>query len=229
MKKLSIRNFVVLALLIAILLLMSMTPLGYLNIGPLAITLNVVPLAVAAVALGPVGGLICGCVFGLTSFLQCLGVGGSSAMGVMLFSINPFLAFVQRFVPRALDGLLLGWIYRGLSKKAKPYVACAITGFLSAFLNTLFFMTALLVLFGGTEYVQGLVAGRNLLVFVCAFVGVNAVAEMAAATVLTGAVGARCTSAIPTSRPRGSRAWRGVSTGESPPTASARRTSWAFC
>lgn len=190
MKKLSIRNFVVLALLIAILLLMSMTPLGYLNIGPLAITLNVVPLAVAAVALGPVGGLICGCVFGLTSFLQCLGVGGSSAMGVMLFSINPFLAFVQRFVPRALDGLLLGWIYRGLSKKAKPYVACAITGFLSAFLNTLFFMTALLVLFGGTEYVQGLVAGRNLLVFVCAFVGVNAVAEMAAATVLTGAVGA---------------------------------------
>lgn len=190
MKKLSIRNFVVLALLIAILLLMSMTPLGYLNIGPLAITLNVVPLAVAAVALGPVGGLICGCVFGLTSFLQCLGVGGSSAMGVMLFSINPFLAFVQRFVPRALDGLLLGWIYRGLSKKAKPYVACAITGFLSAFLNTLFFMTALLVLFGGTEYVQGLVAGRNLLVFVCAFVGVNAVAEMAAATVLTGAIGA---------------------------------------
>lgn len=190
MKKLSIRNFVVLALLIAILLLMSMTPLGYLNIGPLAITLNVVPLAVAAVALGPAGGLICGCVFGLTSFLQCLGVGGSSAMGVMLFSINPFLAFVQRFVPRALDGLLLGWIYRGLSKKAKPYVACAITGFLSAFLNTLFFMTALLVLFGGTEYVQGLVAGRNLLAFVCAFVGVNAVAEMAAATVLTGAVGA---------------------------------------
>ena len=190
MKKLSIRDFVVLALLIAILLLMSMTPLGYLNIGPLAITLNVVPLAVAAVALGPAGGLICGCVFGLTSFLQCLGIGGSSAMGVMLFSINPFLAFVQRFVPRALDGLLLGWIYRGLSKKAKPYVACAITGFLSAFLNTLFFMTALLVLFGGTEYVQGLVAGRNLLVFVCAFVGVNAVAEMAAATVLTGAVGA---------------------------------------
>ena len=190
MKKLSIRNFVVLALLIAILLLMSMTPLGYLNIGPLAITLNVIPLAVAAVALGPVGGLICGCVFGLTSFLQCLGIGGSSAMGVMLFSINPFLAFVQRFVPRALDGLLLGWIYRGLSKKAKPYVACTITGFLSAFLNTLFFMTALLVLFGGTEYVQGLVAGRNLLVFVCAFVGVNAVAEMAAATILTGAVGA---------------------------------------
>ena len=47
----------------------------------------------------------------MTSFLQCIGIGGSSAMGAMLFSINPFLAFVQRFVPRMLDGLLLGYIF----------------------------------------------------------------------------------------------------------------------
>ena len=189
MKKLSIRNFVVLALLIAILLLMSMTPLGYLNIGPLAITLNVIPLAVAAVALGPVGGLICGCVFGLTSFLQCLGIGGSSAMGVMLFSIDPVLTFIQRFVPRALDGLLLGYIYRFLRKRTKSYVACAVTGFASAFLNTLLFMTALVVLFGNTQYMQELIGGRNIIVFICTFVGVNAVAEMASSTILTGAIG----------------------------------------
>lgn len=189
MKKMSIRDFVILALLVAILLVMSMTPLGYLNIGPLAITFNVIPVAIAAIALGPVGGLIAGCVFGLTSFLQCLGIGGSSAMGVMLFNINPFLAFVQRFVPRALDGLLLGWIYRALSGRMKSHFACAATGFLSAFLNTLLFMTALVVLFGNTEYVQGLIAGRNIIAFVCAFVGVNAIAEMAAATILTGAIG----------------------------------------
>ena len=108
MKRFTIRDFVILALMVGILLLMSTTPLGYLNIGPLAITFNVIPLAIAAIALGPVGGLIVGCVFGITSFLQCIGVGGSSAMGVMLFSINPVLTFIQRFVPRALDGLLLG-------------------------------------------------------------------------------------------------------------------------
>lgn len=190
MKKLSIRDFVILALLVGILLLMSTTPLGYLNIGPLAITFNVIPVAIAAIALGPVGGLIAGCVFGLTSFLQCLGIGGSSLMGVALFNINPFLAFVQRFVPRALDGFLLGYIYRFLRKKTKSYVACAATGFLSAFLNTLFFMTALVALFGRTEYVQGLIAGRSIIAFVCAFVGVNAVAEMVSATVITGAIGA---------------------------------------
>lgn len=189
MKKFTIRDFVILALMVGILLLMSTTPLGYLNIGPLAITFNVIPLAIAAIALGPVGGLIVGCVFGITSFLQCIGVGGSSAMGVMLFSINPVLTFIQRFVPRALDGLLLGYIYRFLRKRTKSYVACAVMGFFSAFLNTLLFMTALVVLFGNTQYMQELIGGRNIIVFICTFVGVNAVAEMASSTILTGAVG----------------------------------------
>ena len=114
MKKqsLSVKDFVVLGLLTAILLLMAYTPLGYLNIGPLAITFNVIPVAIAAIALGPLGGAIAGGVFGLTSFLQCIGVGGTSAMGAVLFGINPVLAFIQRFIPRLLDGFLLGYIYR---------------------------------------------------------------------------------------------------------------------
>ncbi len=188
MKKMSTRNFVILALLVGLLILMSVTPLGYMNIGPLAITFNVIPVAIAAVALGPMGGLAVGCIFGLTSFLQCIGIGGSSAMGVALFGINPFLAFVQRFVPRALDGLLLGYIYRFLKRHTKGYVAYGVTGFLSAFLNTLLFMTALVVLFGQTEYMQNLIAGRNIIAFVCTFVGINAVAEMFAATILTGGI-----------------------------------------
>ena len=90
----------------AVLLLMAYTPLGYLNIGPLAITFNVIPVALAAITLGPVGGAAMGAVFGLTSFLQCIGVGGTSAMGAMLFGINPVLAFIQRFIPRLLDGFV---------------------------------------------------------------------------------------------------------------------------
>ena len=96
----------------AVLLLMAYTPLGYLNIGPLAITLNVIPVALAAITLGPVGGAAMGAVFGLTSFLQCIGVGGTSAMGAMLFGINPVLAFIQRFIPRLLDGFLLGYVFQ---------------------------------------------------------------------------------------------------------------------
>lgn len=184
------KQLVILGLLTALTMIFSFTPIGSIPVGPLVITLNVIPIALAAVAAGPIGGLVIGSVFGLLSFLQCFGIGVPSGMGAILADINPFLAFVQRFVPRALDGFLVGLIFKGVSKLTNSYVACAVTGFFSAFLNTALFMTALVVLYGNTEYVQGLMGGKNILVFICTFVGINAVCEMLAATIVTGAVGA---------------------------------------
>ena len=184
------RALVIMGLMTAILIIFSFTPIGTIPIGPLSITLNIIPIAIAAIALGPKGGLAMGSVFGILSFLQCIGIGVPSGMGAMLFSINPFLAFVQRFVPRALDGLLVGYLFRFCTKKMAPESAVFIAGFASAFLNTLLFMSALVLLFGNTEYVQSLMAGRNVLVFICAFVGINAVVEMIASTIVTGVVGA---------------------------------------
>ena len=63
------------------------------------------------------------------------------------------------------------------------------TGFAAAFLNTLLFMTLLVLLFGHTEYMQNLMAGRSVLAFIVASVGINAVVEMLVAAVVTGAVG----------------------------------------
>ena len=188
--KFNTSQLVLLGLMTAILLLMAYTPLGYLNIGPLAITMNMIPVAIAAITLGPVGGAVTGAVFGMTSFLQCIGVGGTSAMGAILFDINPVLAFIQRFVPRLVDGLLLGYIFRGVRRMSNTYVACTVTGFFSAFLNTLFFMSLLVLLFGNTQYMQELMGGKNVIVFICRFVGINAVCEIGFATVVTGAVGA---------------------------------------
>ena len=188
-KKLSTKQITILGLMIAVLILMSYTPLGYLNIGPLAITFNMIPVAIAAIACGPMGGAILGAVFGLTSFGQCIGIGGVSAMGATLFSISPVLAFIQRFIPRLLDGLLLGYIFKGVCKATKKSpLAGFVTGFFAAFLNTLFFMSALILLFGNTEYVQGLIGGKNIILFVCTFVGINAVFEILASTVLPGVI-----------------------------------------
>lgn len=189
-------NLVTISMLTAVLLLMAYTPLGYLNIGPLAITFNMIPVAIAAITLGPAGGAAVGAVFGLTSFLQCIGIGGTSAMGAMLFSINPFLAFVQRMLPRVLDGFLLGYIFRFMRARSNSFIASSVTGFFAAFLNTLFFMTALLVLFGNTAYVQEMIGGRNVIVFICTLVGVNAVFEMLASTLITGAVGAALSKTV---------------------------------
>lgn len=163
-KKFTTTQLAILGLMTAILLIMAYTPLGYLNIGPLAISFNVIPVAICAIVLGPMGGAIAGAIFGLTSFGQCLGIGGVSAMGAMLLSINPFLAFIQRFIPRLFDGICLGYIYKAMRKRTNAYVSCAVTGFFSAFLNTLFFMTLLVGLFGNTEYVKGLMGGRNIII-----------------------------------------------------------------
>ncbi len=187
MKKLSTRDFVLLALLVAVLIV-----LGYVNIpqpAGLSITFNMIPVAIAAIVLGPLGGAIIGGVFGLISFLQCFGICGFSGMGAALVAINPFLTFVQRFFPRLIDGLLLGYIYRLLRPRTNVYVACAITGFFAAFLNTLLFMTSLVWLFGSTEYMQASMAGRGMLAYIVAAVGVNGLVEMLVSTVLTGAVG----------------------------------------
>ena len=186
--KTNVRALTILALMTALVVIFSFTPIGSIPVGPLVITLNTIPVAIAAIALGPKGGLALGAVFGLMSFLQCIGVGIPSGMGAMLFSISPFLAFLQRFVPRALDGFLVGLIFRGCEKKLGRW-ACFIAGFCTAFLNTLFFMSALVLLFGNTEYVQGLINGRNVIVFICAFVGVNAVVEMISSTLIAGFVG----------------------------------------
>ncbi len=188
-KTFNTKSLVLLGLLTAVVMVFSFTPIGSIPIGPLVITLNIIPVAIAAVALGPVGGLIMGSVFGIFSFLQCYGIGIPSGMGATLVSIDPLLAFVQRFVPRALDGFLAGLVFKGVSNFSNVHIGSLVTGFCTAFFNTLFFMSALIILFGNTEYVQGLRGGKNVITFVATFVGINAVFEMITCTIITGAIG----------------------------------------
>ena len=142
--------------------------LGYVNSpqpAGLSITFNMSPVAIAAIAMGVPGGAIIGGVFGLVSFLQCFGLVGFSGMGAAL-------------------------VYKALHQKLNASLSCLITGFSAAFFNTLLFMSSLVLLFGNTEYLQNMMAGRGVITFIIASVGVNAVVEMIVAAVVTGAVGA---------------------------------------
>ena len=186
---LSSRDFVILAMLVALEII-----LGLWNIpmpAGLSITFNMIPVAIAAIAIGPKGGAIIGGAFGLISFLQCFGIMGSSGLGIALMQegANPILMFVHRFGSRFLDGLLLGFIFRALRGKCKPFVACSVTGFLAAFLNTLLFMSTLVLFFSNTAKMQESMAGRAFFTYIVASVGVNGLIEMAVSTILTGAVG----------------------------------------
>ena len=64
-------RLVELALLTAIIAVMTFTPIGYLKLGPLELTLIVVPVIIGAVTLGPAAGAFLGLVFGASSFIQC--------------------------------------------------------------------------------------------------------------------------------------------------------------
>lgn len=180
------RELTLLGLLTAVLLVMSFTPLGYLNLGPLAITLNMIPVAIGAIALGPAGGAVLGGVFGITSFLQCLGIGGTSAMGVATFEISPFLTFIHRFFPRLITGVATGYIFRLMKTVLNRTIAGFVAGFSAAFLNTALFMSTLVLFFGRTDYLQSLINGKSIIVFIITFVGINAVFEMLVSTIVSG-------------------------------------------
>lgn len=194
-KKINVRQLVILGLMTALVMIFSFTPIGSIPVGPLVITLNVIPVAVAAVTCGPVGGAIIGGVFGMFSFLQCLGIGVPSAMGADLFAIAPFLTFVQRFVPRVLVGVIAGYAFKITRKLSNNYVGGAVAGFLTAFSNTVLFMTLLVLFFGSTGYMQEKMGSKNVIWFIITFVGINAVVEMIVATVVTAAAAVGLTKA----------------------------------
>lgn len=176
-----------LALMIAIIFIMAFTPLGYLRTPGLSITFLTVPVAVGAMILGPKGGAACGLAFGITSLMQCFGM---SAIGAMLLSINPFGTVVTCIVPRILEGLLCGLIFQGLRGKKKN-LAYFVGGFSCPILNTVLYMSSLVLFFYRTEYIQGFVetlGATNPLTFVIAFVGVQGAVEAAVCTVVGAAV-----------------------------------------
>ena len=183
-----IARMTLLAMLVAILIVLAFVnvpmPMG------LSITFNMIPVAIAVMAMGIPGGLIIGGAFGLISFLQCFGIFGSSALGAALVNYSPFLMFVQRFVSRVLVGLLTALVWSGLKKTALPlYVRGAITGFSAAFFNTLFFMSLLVLLFGYTPQLADKIAAKGVIMYIITSVGINAVVEMIVAALVTGAAG----------------------------------------
>ena len=66
----NLRRFVTTALLVAVCLLLGLTPIGYIPIPPIEITLLCIPVIVGVMTQGLGAGLVLGFFFGLTSFLQ---------------------------------------------------------------------------------------------------------------------------------------------------------------
>jgi uncharacterized membrane protein len=183
-KKISTKEFVEMALLVAIIIIMAFTPIGYIKTAGLEITLIVVPVAVGAVVLGPTAGAILGGVFGITSFIQCFGM---SAFGTLLLGVNPVFTFLVCVPTRILDGWLTGLIFQGLRKTKIPSgVSVTLANLCCPLLNTAFFMGTLVTLFAGTMREQ--FGMTKVIPFIAMFVGINGVIEALVCFVIGTAV-----------------------------------------
>jgi uncharacterized membrane protein len=176
------------AVLVAIILIMAFTQIGYVRIGPLSISLITIPVAVGAVMLGPGTGALLGAIFGITSFIQCF---AGDAFGAALLSINPFFTFLVCVPTRTLAGFLSGAVFGAVRKKFRV-PAYYIGSFAMAFLNTVFFMTVLVLCFWNAPAVQTWSQSLNAfnpLIFILASVSVNAAVEWISTAAVGGSVG----------------------------------------
>src|SRR5699024_6001775 len=132
------------------------------------------------------------------SFYQVLTA--PSAFTSALFSISPLYTFLVCVPTRALMGWLTGVLFQLIHKVDRTNTFSYFAGgFLAAFLNTLFFMGTLVLLFWNTDYIQGLnqtFGNVNPLVFVVLFVGVNGALEMPASCVAGGIVSKALSKAV---------------------------------
>lgn len=184
--KKSTQDLVLTALLVAMLLLMAFTPIGYFKAGVIEITFNMIPVVIGAITVGPICGATLGAVFGITSFIQCF---GASPFGATLLGINPLFTLITCLIPRILCGLISGYVYKWLSKtdrtKLLSHGAACLTG---TALNTVFFTSAVLLLFGNSDYISGMRGTMNLLAFVGFFVGINGLIEAIVCTIAGTAI-----------------------------------------
>ena len=190
-KQTNVRYLVQLSLLAAIELVMAYTPLGYLRVFALEITFLMVPVTLGAILLGPAAGAILGGIFGLTSFATCFSISG---FGDVLLSINPVFTFLVCVPTRILAGWLAGLVFKGIfaaEQKAggRHWLSFGAASLAGPVLNTVLFMSALVLLFYQTDFIQGMVqtlGAANPLMFVVLFVGVQGVLEAAVGFVVVG-------------------------------------------
>ena len=181
MKNKSLIKMVETALLGALIMVLSLTPIGYLRVGALSITFVTIPVAVGAVVIGKGAGAILGLIFGITSFVQCF---GTDPFGTLLMGINPFLTFVLCVVTRVMMGFLVGLIFELMMKSPKKEpLKTAIANLCAPLLNSLLFLGLLFIMFGNVEY-----EGALIKVIITTVMILNVPLEAAVTTVIGTAV-----------------------------------------
>lgn len=184
-----------LAFLTAILVVLSVTPVGSIPLPSVKATTSHIPVIVGAILLGPGAGVFLGVVFGLMSVVR-----STVAPTLTTFVFSPFLpvpgsdsgslkALLVAFIPRILVGLLPGLLFSFLKKRRiGTRIACAACGAVGSVVNTVLVLLLIYLLFGA-EYAAALGSSYELLIGLLMTVAfTNGVAEFVIAVVVVTAI-----------------------------------------
>ena len=169
-----------LALLAAIEVLLAFTPLGFIQLPVVSITMLHIPVIIGAIILGPKEGGFLGLVMGGCSMIRSF----SSATMVSLLinpttSGNPLASVIMTFVPRILIGVAAGYVYLAMKKKGiATSVSVGTAAVCGSLTNTILFLGSMAVFFQSFPLAS----------LLATIVGVNSLAETAAAAVISIAV-----------------------------------------
>ena len=140
-KKLEVRKMAIIGVLSAISIMLSMTPLGFIPIGPTSATIMHIPVIIGAVVEGPVVGMIVGFIFGATSLIRNLTMPTITSFAL----INPLVSIL----PRVLIGIVAYYVYKMTVKLIKnTFISGWITGVIGSLVNTIGVLGMIYILYG---------------------------------------------------------------------------------
>lgn len=195
MKNHNIRYMVTLALLVALLLVMGMSGIGFIPLPVIKATTMHIPVILGAILLGPGAGAVLGCVFGLCSVWA-----NTTTPGLLSFAFSPFMSTTGLIGAvkavwiavgcRTLFGAAAGWLWKLVKKwKLPDLVALPVAAAVSTVLHTVLVMGSIYVLLAG-QYAQAKnVAMEAVFGLVMGTVTASGIPEAIAAAILVTVIG----------------------------------------
>lgn len=146
----STRKLTQFSMLLALEIVLGLTPLGLIMVPPVAITLLHIPVIICGIVMGAGYGGLLGLCFGLISLFKAVSAAVSPVD--LLFnpaaSGNPLASLVMTLVPRILLGVFAALLFKGFSRLfKKPLLAAGIAAVLGTVLHTLMVMGCLFLFF----------------------------------------------------------------------------------
>lgn len=186
----SIQRITRLGILIAIIFLMTFVPnIGYIQTGLLSITTIHIPVIIGSAILGPVGGLVLGATWGITSFLKVLSMPGTVETAIFL---NPMVSIF----PRILVGLIISYSTIGFSKWIKNRdFKYALVGAVGTLSNTILVLSSMFI------FAQGGVLSFNqaFSIIITVIISTNGLLELILAVILVPIILRALSKVIPQS------------------------------